>query len=142
MIDTTYGRVLFNSILPRGMDFYNMAFKSVDLSGVISDCYQNLGRKATIELLDAMMQLGFREATRSGLSFATDDLVTPSTKIKHLGEADKSVMKYKKLYDRGIIVSQLPFAELKKRSNIMQAGKAADLAPDDSERIRQDRPGF
>jgi DNA-directed RNA polymerase subunit beta' len=106
VIDTTYGRVLFNSILPRGMDFYNMAFKSVDLSGVISDCYQTLGRKATIELLDAMMQLGFREATRSGLSFATDDLVTPSTKIKHLGEADKSVMKYKKLYDRGIITDQ------------------------------------
>ena len=48
----------------------------------------------------------------------------------------------KMLYDRGIIVSQLPFAELKKRSNIMQAGKAADLAPDYSERIRQDRPGF
>ena len=48
----------------------------------------------------------------------------------------------KMLYDRGIIVSQLPFAELKKRSNIMQAGKAADLAPDYSERIRKDRPGF
>jgi DNA-directed RNA polymerase subunit beta' len=106
IVDTTYGRVLFNAILPRGMDFYNNAFKSSDLSNVISDCYQSLGRKATIELLDNMMQLGFREATRSGLSFATDDLVTPATKSKHLAVAEKDVMKFKKLYDRGIITDQ------------------------------------
>jgi DNA-directed RNA polymerase subunit beta' len=106
IINTTFGRILFNAILPRGMDYYNLSFKSSDMANVISDCYQLLGRKATIELLDNMMQLGFREATKSGLSFATDDLVTPSTKIKHLAEADKNVMKYKKLYDRGIITDQ------------------------------------
>jgi DNA-directed RNA polymerase subunit beta' len=106
VIGTTYGRILFNAILPRGLDYYNLSFKSSDMANVISDCYQMLGRKATIELLDNMMQLGFREATKSGLSFATDDLVTPSTKIKHLAEADKNVMKYKKLYDRGIITDQ------------------------------------
>jgi DNA-directed RNA polymerase subunit beta' len=106
IVNTTYGRILFNSILARGMDFYNLSFKSSDLSNVISDCYQMMGRKATIELLDNMMQLGFREATRSGLSFATDDLVTPTTKVKHLAEAEKNVMKYKKLYDRGIITDQ------------------------------------
>ena len=55
------------------MEFYNKAMRSGDLSGVISDCYQRLGRKATIHLLDDMMQFGFRESTRSGLSFATDD---------------------------------------------------------------------
>ena len=36
-----------------------------------------IGRRATIELLDDMNRLGFREATRSGLSFGTDDLITP-----------------------------------------------------------------
>ena len=46
---------------------------------MISDCYQRLGRRATINLLDDMNQLGFRESTRSGLSFATDDLVTPDS---------------------------------------------------------------
>ena len=106
IIKTSYGRVLFNSILPRGMDFYNEPMKSSDLSRVISDCYQTLGRKPTIELLDAMNQLGFRESTRSGLSFATDDLVTPSSKPRHINEAEKTVMKYKKLYDRGVITER------------------------------------
>ena len=103
LIETTYGRILFNMMLPKGMDFYNRALRSGELSGVISDCYQRLGRKATIKLLDDMNKLGFRESTRSGLSFATDDLVTPSTKTKIIGDAEKTVLKYKKHYDRGII---------------------------------------
>jgi DNA-directed RNA polymerase subunit beta' len=103
IVETTYGRVMFNMMLPEGMDFYNVPVKSGDLANVISDCYQRLGRKATIELLDDMMRLGFRESTRSGLSFATDDLVTPPSKSKIIGEAEKTVLKYKKLYERGVI---------------------------------------
>ncbi len=103
LIETTYGRVMFNMMLPAGMDFYNQPLKSGDLANVISDCYQRVGRKATIELLDDMMRLGFRESTRSGLSFATDDLVTPPSKSKIIGEAEKTVIKYKKLYERGVI---------------------------------------
>jgi hypothetical protein len=46
------------------------------------------------------------------------------------------------LHDHGILVSRLPFAEFKKRSNIMQAGKAADLDPDYSGRIRAGIEGY
>ena len=97
VIETTPGRVRFNEMLPAGMDFYNQAMRSGDLAGVISDCYQKIGRRATIHLLDDMMQLGFRESTRSGLSFATDDLVTPDTKTDFIKAAEKEVMKLKLL---------------------------------------------
>src|SRR5437588_844726 len=95
IIQTTYGRILFNQILPRGMDFYNKGMKSGDLASCISDCYQLLGRSKTINLLDDMMQIGFREATHSGLSFATDDLITPVTKVQHIATAEKAVMRFK-----------------------------------------------
>ena len=106
VIDTTPGRVRFNEMLPAGLDFYNHAMRSGDLAGVISDCYQKIGRRATIHLLDDMMQLGFRESTRSGLSFATDDLVTPDTKTDFIKSAEKEVMKLKKSYDRGLMTGQ------------------------------------
>jgi DNA-directed RNA polymerase subunit beta' len=54
--------LLFNMMLPQGMDFYNSSLEVGDLAAVISDCYQRLGRRATIDLLDDMNQLGFREA--------------------------------------------------------------------------------
>ena len=103
IIDSTIGRVRFNMMLPTGMDFYNTPMRSGELATVISDCYQRLGRRDTISLLDDMNQLGFSESTRSGLSFATDDLVTPDNKKKILAEAEKTVLKFRKLYERGII---------------------------------------
>ena len=101
IIETTPGRVRFNEMLPDGMDFYNRAMRSSDLAAVISDCYQRLGRRPTIHLLDDMMQMGFRESTRSGLSFGTDDLVTPDSKVDYIKDAEKEVMRLRKAYDRG-----------------------------------------
>jgi DNA-directed RNA polymerase subunit beta' len=103
LIDTTTGRVIFNMVLPRGMPFYNTALRSSQLARVISDCYQFVGRRMTIQLLDDMNQLGFREATRSGLSFATDDLITPEAKSRIIAAAEKEVLRKNKLYQRGII---------------------------------------
>jgi DNA-directed RNA polymerase subunit beta' len=103
LIDTTVGRVLFNMTLPDGMPFYNIPMRSSELAKVISDCYQALGRRATIDLLDDMNRMGFRQSTRSGLSFATDDLITPPSKSRIISDAEKSVLKIHKLYQRGII---------------------------------------
>ena len=103
LIETTVGRVLFNSILPEGMLFYNIPMRSSELARVISDCYQALGRRKTIDLLDDMNRVGFSWSTRSGLSFATDDLITPANKGKIIGSAEKDVLKIMKLYQRGVI---------------------------------------
>ena len=106
LIETTYGRVMFNMMLPDGLDFYNFALRGSDLASVISDCYQRLGRRATINLLDDMNQLGFRESTRSGLSFGTDDLVTPDSKFTFISSTEKEVMKLKKSHDRGMMTAK------------------------------------
>jgi DNA-directed RNA polymerase subunit beta' len=103
LVSTTVGRVLFNDILKPRMGFYDLALSSKYLSRIIADCYQGLGRRETIELLDRMKELGFRESTRSGLSFATDDLRTPANKEPVLREAEKEVEKIQKQYQRGII---------------------------------------
>ncbi len=103
VIDTTVGRVLFNMVLPDGLPYYNIPMRSSELAKVISDCYQILGRRATIDLLDDMNRMGFRQSTRSGLSFATDDLITPPSKAKIITDAERSVLKIHKLYQRGII---------------------------------------
>lgn len=46
------------------------------------------------------------------------------------------------LYERGALAGKLPFAELKERAHINEAARAANDAPDFSERIRAGRPGF
>jgi DNA-directed RNA polymerase subunit beta' len=103
LVNTTVGRVLFNDILNPKMAFYDLPLSGKHLSRIIADCYQLLGRRETIELLDRMKDLGFRESTRSGLSFATDDLRTPAAKEAVIREAEKEVDKVQKQYQRGII---------------------------------------
>ena len=78
IIRTTVGRVFFNDILHARMPFYNLTMGQEPVQRIIADCYQILGRRETIELLDDMKDLGFRDRTRCGLSFATDDLMTPA----------------------------------------------------------------
>src|SRR5271167_3723916 len=106
IVHTTVGRVVFNDILHARMPFYNLTLGQKQLQGIIADCYQILGRRETIALLDRMKDLGFRESTRSGLSFATDDLKTPISKDHIIAEAEKEVQKNNKLYQRGIITDQ------------------------------------
>ena len=101
-LDTTVGRVFFNDCLPEGMPFYNNVMASKDLQKVISDCYELLGTRATINLLDDMKQLGYRQSTKSGLSFSTDDLITPNSKKKILEDAEKAVDQFRKDYRNGI----------------------------------------
>ncbi len=106
IITTTVGRVVFNDILHPRMPFYNLTLGQKQLQSIIADCYQILGRRETIALLDRMKDLGFRESTRSGLSFATDDLKTPQSKDSIIAEAEKEVAKQNKFYNRGIITDQ------------------------------------
>ena len=106
IINTTVGRVVFNDILHSRMPFYNLTLGQKQLQGIIADCYQILGRRETIALLDRMKDLGFRESTRSGLSFATDDLKTPLSKDAIIAEAEKEVAKQNRFYQRGIITDQ------------------------------------
>jgi DNA-directed RNA polymerase subunit beta' len=103
LVVTTVGRVLFNDILHPKMSFYDLPLSSKHLSRIIADCYQLLGRKETIDLLDRMKDTGFRESTRSGLSFAASDLRTPANKDGILKEKDKEVEKLRKQFERGFI---------------------------------------
>jgi len=103
-IETTVGRIIFNDVLPGGMPFYNFEMDQGGLSQVISDCYRLLGKAATIDILDAVKELGFKWSTLAGLSFATEDLRVPvEQKRRLLEEAQKEVDRINKAYEQGAI---------------------------------------
>ena len=106
LVETSPGRVMFNDILPKRMAFYNQTMRSKDLAIVISDCYLELGRRETIELLDRMKSCGFRASTESGLSFGASDLKTAPNKEKVITESEKIVLKQQKLFEKGVITNQ------------------------------------
>jgi DNA-directed RNA polymerase subunit beta' len=111
-LETTVGRAIFNQILRPEMPYYNQTTGQKQLAAIIADCYRLLGRRSTIDLLDAMKETGFREATRSGLSFATDDLKTPANRDHAIGEAEKKVQTHWRNYQRGVITESERYAQV------------------------------
>jgi DNA-directed RNA polymerase subunit beta' len=102
LVTTMVGRCIFNDVLPPRMPFYNHPLGK-GISRVIADCHGQLGRAATIELLDRIKALGFRYSTLAGLSFALTDLRIPDKKQKILDAAQKVVDRIERNYTNGVI---------------------------------------
>jgi len=103
LLETTVGRIIFNDILPEGLPFYNCPLANSGLNRVIHNCYEQLGRQQTVEMLDAVKDLGFHAATEAGISFAMQDLKLPPNKEAILQETEKLIKKVTTAYRGGAI---------------------------------------
>jgi DNA-directed RNA polymerase subunit beta' len=109
---TTAGRILFSEILQPGMPFYNCALGKKGCARVIDDCYAMCGRPATIDFLDRLKEIGFKQSTLAGLSFGITDLRVPKEKADLMGEAQKKVDRVEKNYERGLITERERYNQL------------------------------
>ncbi|MBS0629441.1 MAG: DNA-directed RNA polymerase subunit beta' [Verrucomicrobia bacterium] len=103
IIETTPGRVIFNTIVPKKLGFQNYALRKKKMSQLVLDTYKNVGLEATVKFLDDLKNLGFAEATKSSLSIGICDVRIPETKQKTLDDAHKRIEQVKKQYEDGII---------------------------------------
>ena len=102
-IETTPGRVEFNSIWPKEMGFINKPSGKKQLGEIILRCYEKSGHQATVECLDKLKDLGFSSATRSGVSIGINDMIIPEEKPAVLERARGSVSQVEKQYRMGAI---------------------------------------
>ncbi len=103
IIETTPGRVIFNTIVPKEMGFQNYSLPKKRMNELIMQCYKTVGLEATVKFLDNLKSLGFSEATKAALSMGVVDACIPASKQKVLTEAHKRVAQVKKQYEDGII---------------------------------------
>ncbi len=86
VIDTTPGRMKLGALLPRNPNVgYRLLEKNLtkkEIGNLIDVVYRHCGQKATVIFADRMMQLGFREAAKAGISFGKDDIVIPARKTE------------------------------------------------------------
>ncbi len=105
IINTTVGRVIFNTSLPSIMPFVNGLLKKKGLQQVVQYCHLHFGLERTVEMLDSLKHVGFTYATRSGLSIGIDDLVIPSEKGALVSRARDEVIKVEGQYLEGAITN-------------------------------------
>src|SRR5437764_1175380 len=104
-INTTVGRAILNDYLPEGMPYINGLLKNKGIGALVNYGYLRFGLEVTVKMLDEVKQLGFRFATRAGLSIGIDDMVIPESKKVLVKDAEKQVVNVQQQYLDGAITN-------------------------------------
>ncbi|MBI2743490.1 MAG: DNA-directed RNA polymerase subunit beta' [Chlamydiales bacterium] len=103
IIETTPGRVLFNTIVPKELGFQNYSLRKKKMSELVLETYKKVGLEATVRFLDNLKNLGFAESTKAALSMGVCDVRIPANKAKVIEAAYAKIELVKRQYEDGII---------------------------------------
>jgi len=142
LLETTIGRIFFNAELLEPMKYRNRLVAKKGLKEIIADCYKyysninNLseddlnvirqmfgdrspdemsrffGSERTAEQADKIKSLGFKYATRGGMTIAVDDIEVPASKAGILAESEIRVLEVEKQFRRGLITEEERYREI------------------------------
>jgi DNA-directed RNA polymerase subunit beta' len=105
MIETTCGRVLFNTKVPRETGFINDVLTKKALRDIIGDVLKVSGTSRTAQFLDDIKNLGYSMAFKGGLSFNLDNIIVPKQKSELVAKAEAEVVDVMENYRNGYITN-------------------------------------
>ncbi len=109
---TTVGRVIFNEVLPdklkkikgsssedawidehsrQQVPFFNAEASGRELSKIVYDCFNELGTRVTVNMLEEIQKLAFHYATLSGISPCITDYLRPDNRDALVSKAQSEV---------------------------------------------------
>ncbi|AGA67971.1 DNA-directed RNA polymerase subunit beta' [Desulfitobacterium dichloroeliminans LMG P-21439] len=106
LLETTIGRLIFNSVIPPEVGYINEVAGKKTLNNIVAKCYRVGGYKATADLLDGIKSLGFKYSTRAGMTVGLADITVPDEKRQILADADGLVNKTEQQFRRGLITDE------------------------------------
>jgi DNA-directed RNA polymerase subunit beta' len=109
LIEANVGRFIIAQALP---EHEKISFNLIDqlltkkaVTKILHYIFLNCGEKATCIFADRMMQVGFKYAAKSGISFGMADMEIPAEKYTLVEEASKEVERFEQQYMDGLITS-------------------------------------
>ncbi|MBI1957408.1 MAG: DNA-directed RNA polymerase subunit beta' [Candidatus Niyogibacteria bacterium] len=104
-LETSVGRLLFNSTLPDDFEYINDEVRKKDLERMVSTLIGRYGREAIPGILDKIKNFGFQYATTSGISWGVDDLRVPEEKPQLIAEAQVQAAEIERQYNEGLLTN-------------------------------------
>ncbi len=107
IVETTPGRMKVAQVLPKDgsvpFRVVNQLLTKKTIQGLIDIVYRHCGQKKTVIFADHIMDLGFKEACKAGISFGKDDVVIPQAKKNVVEETRAQVSEFEQQYAEGLI---------------------------------------
>ncbi|NLM01089.1 MAG: DNA-directed RNA polymerase subunit beta' [Treponema sp.] len=105
IISTSAGRLIFNEEMPEEVNFVNELLADKQLKTLIEKVLKENGPWLTVQMVDAIKNVGYKYATFFGATFSMDDIIVPKEKIEMLEKAGKEAESTYKDARRGHITS-------------------------------------
>ncbi|MFT4294120.1 MAG: DNA-directed RNA polymerase subunit beta' [Micropruina sp.] len=112
LLETTLGRALFNEALPTDYAFVNVEVGKKKLGQIVNDLAERYPKIEVAATLDRLKDLGFRWATRSGVTVSISDVQTPPSKPEILASYESRASKITRQYERGKVTDEERHQEL------------------------------
>jgi DNA-directed RNA polymerase subunit beta' len=134
-IDTTAGRLIFNSILPEDYSFVNEVVSDKKISAIIANVFKKYGPNVTVKMLDDIKETGYLYATRFAPTISMSDIIIPEDKKEIIEQEDKKVESIENEYRNGYITDEERYNRVinlwteanEKIANVMFTGFENDL---------------
>ncbi len=100
--ETTLGRALFNETLPADYPYVEAVADKGKLSSIVNDLAERYPKVEVAATLDRVKDAGFHWATRSGVTVALSDVLTPPNKRQIIEGYEKRASKVQSQFEKGL----------------------------------------
>ena len=130
LFETTIGRLLFNSVLPKDFPYINETVDRRRMAKIVDDLIAQYGLEGMPAILDKVKNFGFKYATHAGITWGLSDLATPEEKETIIQESTNAVLELREQYNNGLLsdaerrrmaIEVWQKAKSEVESNVMQA---------------------
>ena len=126
--DTTLGSALFNEALPADYPWVSGVADKGLISSLVNDLAERYPKVAVAETLDRVKDAGFYWATRSGVTVALSDVLTPKGKKAIIAKYEKLAAKIQSQFEKGLI------SDVERRRELVEVWSAATKEVNDEMR--------
>ena len=123
IFDTTVGRLLFNSVLPKDYPFINGEINRKKISTLVDDLIEKYGIENVPKIIDAIKNFGFKYATYSGITWGLEDIVIPEAKSSIIAKAKSKADTVIEHFNQGLISKE----ERKRQTTEIWHGAKAEI---------------
>jgi DNA-directed RNA polymerase subunit beta' len=101
--ETTVGRLLFNSVLPKDFGYMNQDVKKKDISRIIADVISRYGIDTAAGVVDKIKTFGFKYVTYSGSTFSYSDALVPERKNEIIDAGKEKARAIQEQFEEGLL---------------------------------------
>ncbi|MEV8267988.1 DNA-directed RNA polymerase subunit beta' [Microbacterium sp. NPDC076911] len=102
LLDASLGQAIFNDTLPKGYPFVREQADKGKLSQIVNKLAEEYPKVEVAASLDRIKDAGFYWATRSGVTVALSDILTPPNKAEIVGGYEKQAAKVQAQFEKGL----------------------------------------